>query len=94
MHDKTITSERREELFSALSGATGLILIALQDAASLAPIPYLGQAAGLAIGIWNAVQVCMIFDYPLNSLIFARLPKTPSLPFYHWEKTHVHWYIQ
>ncbi|KAF9077992.1 hypothetical protein BDP27DRAFT_1198173, partial [Rhodocollybia butyracea] len=48
--------ERREEIFSALSGATGLILATLQDAASLAPVPYLGEAAGLAIGIWNAVQ--------------------------------------
>lgn len=49
--------ERKEEIFSALSGATSLALSTLQDAASLAPVPYLSEAAGLALGIWNAVQV-------------------------------------
>ncbi|KAE9399179.1 hypothetical protein BT96DRAFT_1019654 [Gymnopus androsaceus JB14] len=51
-----LRKERKEEIFSALSGATSLALSTLNDVATLAPVPYLSEAAGLALGIWNAVQ--------------------------------------
>ncbi|KAH7868703.1 uncharacterized protein C8R40DRAFT_1133621 [Lentinula edodes] len=50
----------RQESFSVLSDATVTMLIALKDAAVIAPVPYIGEAVGLAIGIWKNVQVCDI----------------------------------
>ncbi|KAJ3791924.1 hypothetical protein GGU11DRAFT_750838 [Lentinula aff. detonsa] len=44
----------KEEFFTALSGATNLTLDALRSAAAFAPIPYLGEAAQLAMSIWDA----------------------------------------
>ncbi|KAJ3818144.1 hypothetical protein F5880DRAFT_1617632 [Lentinula raphanica] len=51
-----VASAAKEEFFSAMSGAAALTLDAVQSAAALAPIPYLGEAATLAIGIWEAIQ--------------------------------------
>ncbi|KAJ3811262.1 hypothetical protein F5876DRAFT_64934 [Lentinula aff. lateritia] len=48
--------DRRQESFSVLSDATVTMLIALKDAAVIAPVPYIGEAVGLAIGIWKNVQ--------------------------------------
>ena len=36
---------------------SNIVLTTLNDAASMAPVPYLQQAAGLALGILNIVQV-------------------------------------
>ena len=36
---------------------SNVVLTTLNDAASMAPVPYLQQAAGLALGILNIVQV-------------------------------------
>ncbi|KAJ4479695.1 hypothetical protein C8J55DRAFT_489337 [Lentinula edodes] len=58
----------KEEFFPALSGATSLTLSALRDAAALAPIPYLGEAASLAIDIWDAVQSTRDTKASLKSL--------------------------
>ncbi|GAW09280.1 protein [Lentinula edodes] len=58
----------KEEFFPALSGATNLTLSALRDAAALAPIPYLGEAASLAIDIWDAVQSTRDTKASLKSL--------------------------
>ncbi|KAJ3925263.1 MAG: hypothetical protein NXY57DRAFT_1032392 [Lentinula lateritia] len=48
--------DHRQESFSVLSDATVTMLIALKDAAVIAPVPYIGEAVGLAIGIWKNVQ--------------------------------------
>jgi hypothetical protein len=36
---------------------SGLVLAVVRDAARLAPLPYLKDAAGLAVGIVNLIQV-------------------------------------
>ncbi|KAJ3929345.1 MAG: hypothetical protein NXY57DRAFT_963708 [Lentinula lateritia] len=69
--EQTKNAKRRsgkEEFFPALSGATSLTLSALRDAAALAPIPYLGEAASLAIDIWDAVQTTRDTKASLKSL--------------------------
>ncbi|KAJ3890863.1 hypothetical protein GG344DRAFT_77463 [Lentinula edodes] len=69
--EQTKNAKRRsgkEDFFPALSGATSLTLSALRDAAALAPIPYLGEAASLAIDIWDAVQSTRDTKASLKSL--------------------------
>jgi len=38
---------------------SAVILTALRAAANLAPVPFLQQAAGVALEIFNTVQVCI-----------------------------------
>ncbi|KAJ4470149.1 hypothetical protein J3R30DRAFT_3539157 [Lentinula aciculospora] len=66
--DKSRTKNRRGEFFSALSGVTDLALVALRDAASLAPIPYISLAAELAIDIWDSVQAAQDNKSSLHTL--------------------------
>ncbi|KAF5384576.1 hypothetical protein D9757_007501 [Collybiopsis confluens] len=66
--EKTPPGETKEVLFSTISGAFGLTLNILHDAASFTPIPYLGEAAGLAITIWEAVQTTQDNKNSLRSL--------------------------
>ncbi|KAJ3801114.1 hypothetical protein GGU11DRAFT_288673 [Lentinula aff. detonsa] len=58
----------KEEFFTALSGATCLTLDALRSAAAFAPIPYLGEAAQLAMSIWDAVQTTQDTKASLRAL--------------------------
>ncbi|KAJ3780527.1 hypothetical protein GGU10DRAFT_369271 [Lentinula aff. detonsa] len=58
----------KEEFFTALSGATNLTLDALRSAAAFAPIPYLGEAAQLAMSIWDAVQTTQDTKASLRAL--------------------------
>ncbi|KAJ3718862.1 hypothetical protein C8R42DRAFT_723383 [Lentinula raphanica] len=51
-----------------MSGAASLTLETLQSAAALAPIPYLSEAATLAIGIWEAIQTTNDTKDSLRSL--------------------------
>ncbi|KAJ3813487.1 hypothetical protein F5876DRAFT_73877 [Lentinula aff. lateritia] len=69
--EQTKNAKRRsgkEEFFPALSGATSLTFSALRNAAAFAPIPYLGEAASLAIDIWDAVQSTRDTKASLKSL--------------------------
>ncbi|KIK61999.1 hypothetical protein GYMLUDRAFT_73001 [Collybiopsis luxurians FD-317 M1] len=57
-----------EEPFSAVSGAVDLAVMTLRDAASFVPIPWLSNAAGLAVGIWQTVQTTHDVKNSLRSL--------------------------
>lgn len=86
-------TNRKEELLSALSKATGLVLSTHQDTASLAPVPYLGEAAVLALDIWKIVQVDRIVALLLSSTsslpamfpLHRRITVMPKLS-YPWQK--------
>ncbi|KAJ3992967.1 hypothetical protein F5050DRAFT_1714860 [Lentinula boryana] len=65
---KTKQGIGKEEFFTALSGATSLTLDALHSAAAFAPIPYLGEAAQLAMSIWDAVQTAQDTKVSLRAL--------------------------
>ncbi|KAJ3817876.1 hypothetical protein F5880DRAFT_1617886 [Lentinula raphanica] len=58
----------KEEFFAAMSGAAALTLEALRSAAALAPIPYLSEAATLAIDIWVVIQTTKNTKASLHSL--------------------------
>ncbi|KAJ3969857.1 hypothetical protein EV361DRAFT_323067 [Lentinula raphanica] len=65
---KSDESTTKEEFFSAMSGAAGLTLETLQSVAAFAPVPYLNEAASLAIGIWQAIQTTNDAKDSLRSL--------------------------
>lgn len=57
--EKTKVSPSRKALYGLTLDVSSLVLTTLRDAARLAPVPYLMDAAELALGILDIIQVCL-----------------------------------
>ncbi|KAI3614961.1 hypothetical protein WG66_017015 [Moniliophthora roreri] len=56
--DPEYTLSKSEEVFSAISGVSTMILQALKDAARFTPVPYLSEVSSLALGVVDAFETC------------------------------------